>query len=134
MTTNPYRVVVIVDRHFGEQLASLAPAVPVWIVDTAVNRVVAQRLWTERPRESHLTGITTFKAQDSSPAEDLRLNEMETIDLHHGPYSADPPYTVLEVIGTPLSDRIKAQLSEYGFDEFRTGASGFTAVRPLSLN
>jgi hypothetical protein len=49
MTTNPYRVVVIVDRLFGEQLASLAPDVPVWIVDTAVNRVVAQRLWTERP-------------------------------------------------------------------------------------
>jgi hypothetical protein len=81
-------------------------------------------------RESHLTGITTFKAQDSSPAEDLLLNEMETIDLHHGLYSADPPYTVLEVIGTSLSDRIKSQLSEYGFDEFPHWCFGIYGCSP----
>ena len=48
----------VVDREFGDQLAQLKSGVPVWIVDTLVNRVVAQRLWKERNQENHLTGIT----------------------------------------------------------------------------
>jgi len=59
------------------------------------------------------------------------LNEMNTIDLHHGSYSSDPPYTVLEVLGTPLSDRIRGELSEYGFVEFLPNVEGFLAIRPL---
>jgi hypothetical protein len=56
----PYKVYVVVEREFGEQLANLAPGVPVWIVNTPLNRAVAQRLWKERNRRDHLTGITTF--------------------------------------------------------------------------
>jgi len=131
MVSDPYKICIVVDREFGERLTTRAPGVPVWIVETPVNRDVAQRLWKERPQEGHLTGITTFKASESSSAEDLLLNEMNTIDLHHGSYSSDPPYTVLEVLGTPLSDRIRGELSEYGFVEFRPNVEGFLAIRPL---
>jgi len=57
---SPYKVSVVVDREFGEQLATLAPGVPVWIVDTPTNKAVAKRLWKERPHDNSLTGITTF--------------------------------------------------------------------------
>jgi hypothetical protein len=103
----PYKVYVVVEREFGEQLANLAPGVPVWIVNTPLNRAVAQRLWKERNRRDHLTGITTFNDLESSSPEDLLVSELDTIDLHHGSHSANPPYTILEVLGAPLSDRSK---------------------------
>src|SRR5713226_8715809 len=88
-----------IDRAFGDRLTALEPRAPLWIVDTSVNRGAAERLRTERPAESHLTGITLFKDDDGLSPEQLLLSELETIDLHHGIYSADPPYTVLEVRG-----------------------------------
>lgn len=131
MTDVPYKVYVVMAQDFGERLAGLSSGVPVWIVDTPINRPVAERMWKEHPSESHLTSITAFKAQGSSSAEDLFLNEMNTIDLHHGSYSSNPPYTALEVIGMPLSDRLRTELAEYGFNEFRPKSDGFVAIRPL---
>jgi hypothetical protein len=124
-----YRVFVVLDRVYGERLSELARIGPVWIVDTTLNRAAAQGIWAERPKGSHLDGVTTFKAGDSSP-EDALINELNTIDLHHGSYSADRPYTVLEVIGAVLSESITAELSLFGFIDFQATAEGFRAVRP----
>jgi hypothetical protein len=131
MVVTPYKVCVVVDGEFGERLAALPVGAPVWIVRTPVNRSVAERLWKEPKQESHVTGITVFKDQTSLSPEELLFSQMETIDLHHGFYSATPPYTILEVIGVPLSERIKAELSQFRFDEFDTNPSGFSAVRPM---
>jgi hypothetical protein len=122
---------VVVEREFGEHLAEFAPGVPVWIVNTPLNRVLAERLRKERNQKGHLTGITSFNDSKSSSAADLLVSELDKIDLHHGSHSANPPYTLLEVLGAPLSDR-KAQLSQYGFDEFHPSAAGFRAIRPRS--
>jgi hypothetical protein len=59
------------------------------------------------------------------------MSQLNTIDLHPDPYSADPPYTALAVFGTPLSEKIKVELSGYGFDNFDVSPLGFTAVRSL---
>ena len=131
MVAFPYKVYIVVEREFGEQLAKLPPDAPIWIVNTHPNRAVAERLWKERNQEDHLTGITTFNDLKTSSAEDLLISELDTIDLHHGSHSANPPYTILEVIGASPSERVKTELSEYGFDEFHVNASGFCAVRPL---
>jgi hypothetical protein len=134
MSAVPYKVYVVVDREFGEQLADLDPGVPVWIVDTVTNKAVVHRLWGERSNSGHLTGITIFHDGESSSPEDLLLGELETIDLHHGSYSASPPYTVLEVVGTALNPKAKKKLSEYGFNEFSTSPVGFIASRPKPQN
>ena len=126
---NPYKVYVVVDRNFGERLVELPPSVPVWIVDTPSNKPVAQRLWKERPNETHLTGITTFNDMESSSPEELLIEELDSIDLHHGAHSADPPYTVLEILGTRLTDRAKDALAVWGFAEFHEHSTGFTAYR-----
>lgn len=124
-----YKVCVVVDRKFGEQLAGLPRGVPVWVVDTPSNKRVAQRLWKERPTETHLTGITTFNDMESSTPEELLIAELDSIDLHHGAYSADPPYVALEVLGTRLTDSAKQALAAYGFTEFQENSTGFTAIR-----
>jgi hypothetical protein len=126
-----YRVFVVLYREYGERLFELARAGPVWIVDTPSNRATAQKVWAVHPSRSHLDGVTTFKTGDDSSPEDTLINELDTIDLHHGTYSADPPYTVLEVIGAVLSERLKTELSQFGFDDFQATTEGFRAARPV---
>ncbi|SRR6266481_2664669 len=130
MTSVPYKVYVVVDREFGEKLSELEKGVPVWIVDTPTNKTVVQRFWNERPDEGRLTGITTFNNLASLSPEEMLLGRLDSIELHHGPYSADPPYTDIEVLGTELSSRAKSQLAAYGFNEFHITSTGFKASRP----
>ena len=129
MSTGPYKVYIVVDPAFGERLTTLPAGVPVWIVDTPANAPVAHRLWRERPQDKHLTGITTFGIEDGSSPADKLIRELPAIDLHHGPESADPPYTQVEVFGTPLTGKLRLALSEYGFDEFSESADSFQASR-----
>ena len=127
----PYRVFVVVDREYGQRLTGLAETGPVWIVDTPANRVIAQQIWAADPNRSHLEGVTAFKFLDGKSSEDILINELEQIDLHHGTYSANPPYTVLEIIGLGISDKVKDELAHFGFDQFEPTAHGFRAIRPL---
>jgi hypothetical protein len=127
----PHRVFVVVDQEYGGRLGELAQTGPVWIVDTPANRTIAQQIWAANPNRSHLNVVTTFKFEEGSSSEDILINELDTIDLHHGTYSANPPYTVLEVIGTGISARLKTELSQFGFGEFQETSEGFRAVRPL---
>jgi hypothetical protein len=129
--SEPYRVFVVLDRNYGQRLAELAEAGPVWIVDTPGNCAVAQQIWVANPNHSHLEGVTTFKFVEDSLCEDILLNELDTIDDHHGTYSANPPYTIIEVIGTGIGDTVKAKLAEFGFDQFEPTLQGFRAIRPL---
>jgi hypothetical protein len=124
----PYRVRVIVDPAFGERLLSLPADAPIWIIASPSNTSVVQRLWRERPEVSHLMGVTTFAPNSGATSEDELISQLETIDLHHGHYSADPPYSILEVIGCPCSERVQSALREIGFAVDTIGPDGFTAI------
>src|ERR1700685_546038 len=104
----------------------------VWIVDAPPNRAAAQRLWAQHSSDSHLDGVTTFKAREGASAEEMLLDKLDTIDLYSGQYSRQSPYTALEVIGAAITERIKAAMSVLGFAEFQSTASGFRAVRPVA--
>jgi hypothetical protein len=126
-----YRVFVVLDREYGERLSELARAGPVWIVDTPSNHEAVQRVWASGKHKSHLDGVTKFKTGDGCSSEDALINELDTIELHHGVYSADPPYTVIEVVGARVTERLRNELSQFGFTEFQATVEGFRAVRPL---
>jgi hypothetical protein len=104
----------------------------VWIVDSPVNRAIVEDLWAQFPTRNHLDGVTTFKAAETDSPEEMHLGNLGAIDLHHGFYSADPPYTVLEVVGVRLTARIEAALIDLGFDSFPVTSNGFRAIRPLA--
>jgi hypothetical protein len=129
MQKSPYTVLVVLDRKFGERLTTLPPGVPAWVIDSPVNTPIVHRIRTERPAQDHLTGITCFSGFEGGSPEDLLLNELDMIDLHHGSYSADPPYTKIEIFGVSLTNTIKDALVEYGFDNFQSGIDGFSATR-----
>jgi hypothetical protein len=125
---SPYRVRVIVDPNFGERLAALAPDESVWIIQSPVNTPVAERIWKEQPNNNHLTGITTFVAQGGT-AEDEFLRILDTVDEHHGPYSSEPPYSLLEVTGCAPSQRVIEVLSDLGFTVSTSTSEGFNASK-----
>jgi hypothetical protein len=127
----PYRVFVVLDREYGIKLFELAPRGPVWIVDTPANRDAVKTVWATNPAENHLTGVTIFKSD--AIGEDVLIEQLNTIDLHHGHYSANPPYTQIEVMGVRFSERLRAELSDFGFDDFAETADGFRASRPLPV-
>jgi len=131
MNPTPYRVIVVVDRAFGKQLESIARGVPVWIVDSPSNRPSVEKVWREYPEPSHLKGITIFTSAEGVSAERSLLGQLDTIDLHHGAYSTDPPCSVLEVIGVALTEAIQTALEQTGFKEIHPTDSGFRAVQSL---
>src|SRR5271168_285384 len=120
---------VIVDPEFGEGLGELPKGEAVWVMASSTNSAVVTRLWTERVRETHLTGITTFKADSSSTPEELVTGLLETIDLHHGQYSSKPPYSKIRVIGANMTPIIEEAFSEFGFVNFVPMPNGFVAEK-----
>jgi hypothetical protein len=127
MNSAQYRVIVVVDRGFGEKLETIPAGVPVWIVDSSVNRAAAEKMWAAAPQVSHLEGITIFTSPEGASPERSLIGQIDTIDLHHGIYSADPPYSVLDVIGVAITEGIKSALEQNGFTEIHPLEAGFRA-------
>jgi hypothetical protein len=100
---------IVLDRSFGDRLLGLPPRMPVWIIDTPPNRGSVQSLRTGDPARS----ISTFVDVPSDSAEDLLIGMLPTIDLHHGEYSQDPPYSALQVFGATPTLQVREALEEY---------------------
>ncbi len=130
-TPSPYRVHVVVDPAFGQRLADLPADEPVWIVASPTNNPVVRQLWQERPTKSHHDGITLFQPHGSP--DDAFLGQLGSVDLHHGEYSAQPPYSLVEVIGCPPSEEVCSALAELGFSVIDTSSEGFSAQRPTPV-
>jgi hypothetical protein len=122
-------VLVIVDPDFGEKLRAIPVGRPVWITMSPANEPIVRSLWESRKSTNHLTGITGFHFDREISAEGRFHAELDTINLHHGPYSSTSPYTEIEVMGVRLTAEIRADLSELGFTDFTEAGDGFAARR-----
>jgi hypothetical protein len=72
--------------------------------------------------------VTSFAPSTADPERAL-VDELEIIDLHHGPYSSGEPYTALKVIGARLSAGVREALADFGFTGFTEDGEGFVAHR-----
>jgi hypothetical protein len=112
---------VIVDSAFGERLAALSQDSPIWIVQSAVNTPVVQRLWQEKVGE-----ITSFVESNEGDAESDLIEILGTVDLHH------PDYTNIEVIGCLPSEPICTELEALGLQIISSNHEGFLAAKGRS--
>ena len=128
MSAPGYQVRVVLDRTFGRRLEHLPAGEPVWVIESADNTAAARRLWAQRPGVNHLQGITTFHDCGGSPEEEL-MEVIDTIDLHHGVYSANPPFSEVEVIGAGLSPAVEQAFRRLGLSHFRPTPDGFLSSR-----
>ncbi len=101
----------------------------VWVVDTPANLAAARTIWASRPDHGKLKSLTTFKVAAGTSAAERCLGELDTIDLHHGEYSADPPYSELEVFGVALTEDVRRGFTDAGFCTFAVTEDGFVAYR-----
>jgi len=104
---------VVVDPDFGDRLLNLAPRMPIWVAATPPNRAAAERVWATLPG----SGVTTFTVDPAGTPETCCIAELETIDLHHGEYSQNPPYSVLEIFGTEVTPGLWRELDALGFGD-----------------
>jgi hypothetical protein len=104
---------------------------PVWIVESEVNHPVIAALWQERHDRDHTTGITSFRIDSGATPEDWLISQVAMIDRHFDEYSHAPPYSFLDVVGAPWSDRIEQALAEFGFFEHEITPEGFMTRRKL---
>src|ERR1044072_3667789 len=121
MTRAGSTVHVIVDAEYGERLRDLPADEAAWVADTSTNHPVIKSIWT-----SHAV-ITSFKVPADKTPEDWLLGVLDPVETHHGEYSQTPPYSILRVIGTVLTPRIRARLEQYDFVKFEDLADGFVA-------
>ena len=119
------------DPEFGERLREFSVDEPVWVVDSECNHHVVQALWRERAGADGQGGFTSFKYNPRTGPEDWLISNVSVIDLHHGEYSHDPRWSILNVIGVKWSDAVADELGRFGVDRFETTEEGFVAMRSL---
>lgn len=122
------QVLLVLDRDYDGELASVPANTHVWLVDSPANRQVAAN-YRALQGGSGVETATTFKALDDDPASETCLKVLGDIDLHHGEYSSHPPYSVLEVVGARLSASVKRAIEALGFSKFERTEVGFRATR-----
>jgi hypothetical protein len=127
MSASEYTVAIVVDAAFGERIHSLAHKMPVWIVDTPINRAAAESHWRQNPENDSVNGVTTFKVDPEASPEDWCAGVLGAVIEHHGEYSHDPPVSSLEIIGAQSADSLVATFAEYGFPRVRSRSDGFRA-------
>lgn len=121
-------VALIVDPDFGARIQEVAAKVRhTWVVATPANVVVAEQIWRASPNPSRLNmegGVTTFiqYGVDQESWCDAILN---AVDEHHNCHSYDPGYSILEVYGITLTERLRSALVELGFSFFFAHRLGF---------
>lgn len=132
MTLAPSIVHVIVAPDYGERLRSLPADEAAWIADTSMNHPVIKSIRASSPVEpnrGYLTGITSFQVAADRTPEDWLLGILSSVEDHHSEYSQTPPYSILRVIGTVLTPRIRALLESYDFVKFEDLPDGFVAYK-----
>ena len=122
MQPPPSTVHLVVAPDYGERLMDLPFGEPAWVADTVPNKPVIQRMWSQKR-----DGITSFQIAPTATPEDWLIDILDQVELHHGEYSQSSPYSALQVVGTELSRRLRAELESYGFNRFEHAPDGFLA-------
>jgi hypothetical protein len=118
-------VAIVLAPDFATELGALAQQMPVWVLNTPPNRAAVERL----RRGSAGLGLTLFSAAAGQSAEEVCAGLLSTVELHHGPYSQDPPCGAIEVIGAVASPLVRAAFSAEGFDVVAVRPGSFIAER-----
>ena len=76
-----------------------------------------------------LVGLSSFKVDRTAQPQDWLISELETIELHHGEFSHDPPWSRINVIGTKWTERIHKELERLWFKSHLDTPDGFEAAK-----
>ncbi len=129
MTSKISEVYLILDPNFGGKIASLPTGVPAWIIMSDENEPFIRRWWAANPDTPFEHGITGFLERPLATADTTFASELESIEMHHGPYSEAPSFTSLKVLGMRLTEQARQELLFLGFREISETEDDFIATR-----
>jgi hypothetical protein len=118
------RVVLILDPKYGEEGSELRQGMPVWMVESAVNRPAIDAM-----RNAPESSLTTFLAKEGETPAMTCERVSTSLDDHYNESSQTSGYEELEVVGVPLSDVSTTHLESLGFVAFRPTGTGFVAKK-----
>jgi len=128
MTAEHTRVAIVMRLDFSTELPSLAEQFHVWVVDTPVNRRAAEALWALNSGD-RLRGVTLFKRHEGESSESSAMDLLPVIDEHHGRREDWATDVVVEVLGVPLTTRLRSALEALGRFDILERPDGFVATR-----
>ena len=111
-------VVVVVDPLCGDRLADLVKCAPVWVVDSAMNRPVVERLWSQ---SGESISLTAFDPVEDEPPSATLMRMLDTISLHH------PHCEGYRIYGASLTNDVCEELARMGYPYNASTHYGFAA-------
>jgi hypothetical protein len=111
----PYRVTLVVDRNYSFRLLGLALDEPLWVIDSAVNRIVVEKMRAASEGQGDKRVITSFKDCKEMSEEAIAQGMLDTVYEHHGPAAGNRSLTVIRVIGSKQTADITNWFSKEGF-------------------
>lgn len=127
-----HQVAIVVRGDLAPELEALVRHRHVWAVRTPETEEVARRVWSgpeTQQADPLAAGLTLFNG--NATAEMSLLSILDTVELHHGQYSHDPPLSIIEVLGTDVTDAIREALAALEFTQIHPSHEGFTALREV---
>jgi hypothetical protein len=128
MAAPVHKVGIVVDRSFGPRISAVAGQLHLWVVDSAENAAAIRDVWAKQDPGDQSdplgTGVTSFAADVSEPAETMCIRLAEVVDEHHGEYAHDPPWSEISVFGVPLSAELREAFARLGGTAFYPTAEG----------
>lgn len=124
-----YTVVLVVDPECGDDLWEIAARHDAWVVPSDANRTVVEQIWKERKGESEGPSITIWSAPTPAVTEQDWLAILDTIEVHHGPFSCEPPLDTLSVYGASVTTPITDALRELEYELVKPTGLGFIAFK-----
>jgi len=127
-----YKIGLVVDRSFGEKLSQLAKEMHIWVCDSDFNRQVAEKIWKDISHDLE-KGVTVFDVRASETEEEMILNQIDNIDMHHGQHAQKPVWECLEVYGIHPTSKVVEGLKKHGEGRIENTENGFKFLRCPAL-
>jgi hypothetical protein len=125
----PYGAAIVIGTDHPD-IEGLASRLHAWVPDTAIYYDKIQQIKRKNPEYSSERGVTIYHYEPGETPEDTLLSLLVTVDMHHGDFSHDPPWSFMEVYGVKPTPAIKEAFAEYGATIFRDTGDGFIVRRP----
>jgi hypothetical protein len=108
------RVILVVDRLYGQQITALPTSAGLWIIDSPENRPHIAEL--KAKFTSDVSGDLTWFGDlpEISPTR-RAADEIESIEEHYGEHAQRPAYSHLTIVGASPEVELLAAAEGFGF-------------------
>lgn len=132
MKNTIYSVAIVVDKNFGEILSQLAGRLPVWICGSPGNLPFIDKMWMEAKEFPFRNiNVTKFQNSDHQSPEEMLINQLDVVDLHHGQLSQCPSWSILEIYGALPNIHVEKELNRFGEGQIDVFQNGFMYTRSI---